>query len=290
MTTTTAPAPAPVAGTLPGVSFGGILVSEWIKLRSLRSTVWCYIILIVISIGLSPLMAFAFASQVSDPGMSVDFETAQSIAAQVATTSIGFSQLVVSVLGALVITGEYSTGMIRSTLTAVPKRLPALFGKAAVFGVVTFVVGFVALLVGLLVAIPVLGNGDIPVDLTDGALWVTLAGGAAYLALIGLFSLAIGAIIRNSAGGIAAALGAILVLPTIVSVFAVISMQEWVGNLNNLLPSNAGSRMYAYPVGMLQEQFMVGTQLEPWQGALVLLVWIAALFLLASVLLKRRDA
>jgi len=289
MTTTTAPAPAPVSSTLSGVSFGGILVSEWIKLRSLRSTVWCYIILIVISIGLSPLMAFAFSSGVQ-PGVEPDFDTAQSIAAQVATASIGFSQLVVSVLGALVITGEYSTGMIRSTLSAVPKRLPALFGKAAVFAVVTFIVGFVALLVGLLVAIPVLGNGDIPVDLTDGALWLSIAGGAAYLALIGLFSLAIGAIIRNSAGGIAAALGAILVLPTIVSVFAVISMQEWVGNLNNLLPSNAGARMYTYPVEMLQDQFIVGTQLEPWQGALVLLVWTAALFLLASVLLKRRDA
>lgn len=282
MTTTTAPA-------LPGVSFGGIVVSEWIKLRSLRSTVWCYIILIVISIGLSPLMAFAFSTGVQ-PGAVVDFDTAQSIGAQVATASIGFSQLVISVLGALVITGEYSTGMIRSTLSAVPKRLPALFGKAAVFAVVTFVVSFIALIVGLLVALPVLGGADIAVDLTDGALWLTIVGGAGYLALIGLFSLAVGAIIRNSAGGIAASLGAILVLPTIISIFTVITQAEWVANLSNLLPSNAGARMFAYPVELMQDQFMVGTPLEPWQGALVLLVWVAGLFVLASVLLKRRDA
>jgi ABC-2 type transport system permease protein len=288
MTTTTTPAAS--TRELPGVSFGGILVSEWIKLRSLRSTVWCYIILIVITIGLSPLVAFAFASQASQPGVVIDAETSQSIAAQVLTASIGFSQLVISVLGALVITGEYGTGMIRSTFTAVPKRLPALFGKAAVFAAVTFVVSFVALVIGLVVAIPVLGNGEITVDLGDGALWLVIVGGAAYLALIGLFSLAVGAIIRNSAGGIAASLGAILVLPTIISIFTVITQAEWVGNLSNLLPSNAGARMFAYPVEMIQQEFLVGTPLEPWQGALVLLAWIAALFALASVLLKRRDA
>lgn len=284
MTTTTAP-------SLPGVSFGGILVSEWIKLRSLRSTVWCYIIVIVISIGLAPLVAWAFAQSIgAEASGALDAETSQALASQAVTASIGFSQLVVSVLGALVITGEYGTGMIRSTFSAVPKRLPALFGKATVFALATFLVGFVALTISLLVAVPVLASGDITVDLADGSLWLTIVGAAAYLALIGLFSLAIGALIRNSAGGIAAALGAILVLPTIISIFTAITMAEWVANLSNLLPSNAGSRMYAYPVEAIQDPFMVGTPLEPWQGALVLLVWIAALFVLASVLLKRRDA
>lgn len=284
MTTTTAPA-------LPGVSFGGILVSEWIKLRSLRSTVWCYIIVIVITIGLAPLVAWAFAQSIgAEASGALDAETSQALASQAVTASIGFSQLVVSVLGALVITGEYGTGMIRSTFSAVPKRLPALFGKATVFALATFLVGFVALTISLLVAVPVLASGDITVDLADGSLWLTIVGAAAYLALIGLFSLAIGALIRNSAGGIAAALGAILVLPTIISIFTAITMAEWVANLSNLLPSNAGSRMYAYPVEAIQDPFMVGTPLEPWQGALVLLVWIAALFVLASVLLKRRDA
>jgi len=275
---------------LPGVSFGGILVSEWIKLRSLRSTVWCYVILIVITIALAPLVAFAIASQMGQQGALLDEGTRQSLAVQATTASIGFSQLVVSVLGALVITGEYGTGMIRSTFTAVPRRLPALFGKATVFAVTTFVVGFVALAVSLLLTIPVLGTGDLEIDLADGALWLSIAGAAAYLALIGLFSLAIGALIRNSAGGIAAALGSILVLPTIISIFTVITQAEWVANLSNLLPSNAGARMYAYPVDAMQDPFMVSAPLEPWQGALVLLIWIAALFALASVLLKRRDA
>lgn len=284
MTTTT-------ASTLPGVSFGGILVSEWIKLRSLRSTVWCYIILIVITIGLAPLMAFAFASSLEgQSGATLPFETSQGLAAQASTISIGFSQLVTSVLGVLVISGEYTTGMIRSTLTAVPKRLPALFGKAVIFAVTTFVVSFVALAIALLVAVPVLGTAEIAVDLGDGALWLSIVGAAGYLALIGVFSLAIGTLLRSSAGGIAAALGVILVLPTVVTIFAAITKAEWLANVSNALPSNAGARLYAYPAPGLQDEFALFAPLEPWQGAVILLVWIVALFVLASVLLKRRDA
>ena len=275
--------------TLSGVSFGGILRSELIKLTSLRSTIWCYIILIVITIGLAPLIGFAFASQ---DMAAIGLDNTQTLTVQAVTSSIGFSQLVVSVLGALVITGEYGTGMIRSTFTAVPKRLPALYGKAVVFGLATFVVGFIALAISLLVTIPVLATGDIEVDLTDGALWLSVVGAAGYLALIGLLSLAIGAIIRNSAGGIAAALGTILVLPTIISIFVLITMADWIANLNNVLPSNAGARMYTYSTGesAIADPFATGTALEPWQGGLILVAWVVVLGALASVLIKRRDA
>jgi len=277
------------APALSGVSFGGILRSELIKLTSLRSTIWCYIILIVITIGLAPLLGLAFASQ---DMASLGLGDAQNLTVQAITASIGFSQLVVSVLGALVITGEYGTGMIRSTFTAVPKRLPALYGKAVVFGLTTFVIGFVALSLSLLVTTPVLAAGGIEVDLADGALWLSVLGAAAYLALIGLLSLAIGAIIRNSAGGIATALGTILVLPTILSVFVLITMADWLGNLNNVLPSNAGTQMFTYQSGdsAAADPFATGTALEPWQGGLVLVLWVLVLGALASVLIKRRDA
>ena len=95
---------------------------------------------------------------------------------------------------------------------------------------------------------------------------------------------------RNSAGGIATALGAILVLPSIVGIFVAVTQAEWAANLGNLLPSAAGARLYAYPTTAFVDPMQVVTPLEPWQGGLVLLVWIAALFVLASVLLKRRDA
>jgi ABC-2 type transport system permease protein len=184
---------------------------------------------------------------------------------QGATLSIGMSQLVIAVLGALVITGEYGTGMIRSTLTAVPYRLPALFGKIVVFGVVTFVISFVSIVVTALLSAPLLAGNGIEVDFTDGAYWIALLGAAGYLALSGVLA--------------------------IVSIFAVVTMQEWVATISTFLPSNAGARMYAYVSEALSDPMgLGGVILEPWQGGLVLVAWIAALLVLASVLLKRRDA
>ena len=282
MTTLTTTAPRS------GVSFGGILKSEWIKLMSLRSTIWCYSILVFLTITL----ALLFGSTISLEGATFDSAGEQALAVQAATLSVGMSQLVIAVLGALVITGEYGTGMIRSTLTAVPTRLPALFGKVVVFGVVTFVISLASILVAALLTAPLLAGNGVDVDMADPAYWSALVGAAGYLALSGIFATAIGTIVRNSAGAIAVVLGFILVIPTIVQVFALITLQEWIANLSAFLPSNAGARMYAYVAeNASTDPFgLGGLVLEPWQGALVLLAWIAGLLVLASVLLKRRDA
>lgn len=273
---------------LSGVSFGGILRSEWIKLMSLRSTIWCYAILVFLTISLGLL----FGSTIFTEGITLDHDTQQTFAVQAATLSTGMSQLVIAVLGALVITGEYGTGMIRSTLTAVPARLPALFGKIVVFGIVTFVISLVAIVLSALLSAPLLAGNGIEADFGDANYWSALVGAAGFLALTGIFATAIGTIVRNSAGAIAIVLGFVLVLPTIVQIFAVITKAEWVANLGAFLPSNAGARMYAYvsdapavdPLGL------DSLVLEPWQGALVLVAWVVALLALASVLLKRRDA
>ena len=280
--TTIAPAP------LSGVSFAGILRSEWIKLTSLRSTIWCYGILVFLTISL----ALLFGVSIGIDGAALDRDTAQTLAVQAATVSVSFSQLVIAVLGALVITGEYGTGMIRSTLTAVPTRLPALFGKVVVFGATTFVISLVAIVVSALMSAPLLAGNGIEADLTDPGYWAALVGAAGSLTLIGVFATAVGTIVRNSAGAIAAVLGTILVLPTIMQIFAAITAAEWVVNLGAFLPSNAGSRMYAYVSDApAMDPFGIGgLVLEPWQGALVLAAWVAGLLVLASVLLKRRDA
>lgn len=274
--------------TLPHLTFGGILRSEWIKLRSLRSTFWCYSILVFLTVGLGLLFAATFS------GMGeMDYDTQQTFAVQAATLSLGMSQLVVCVLGALVITGEYGTGMIRSTLTAVPTRLPALAAKALVFAAVTFVISLVSIVLTMLISAPLLAGNGIEVDLGSAAVWLPLVGAAGYLALIGVLAFSLGTIIRHSAGGIAAVLGLILVVPTIVSVFAVITRAEWVANAQNFLPSNAGARMYAYvsdAAAAVDPMGLNATPLEPWQGALVVVAWVAALLVLAGVLLKRRDA
>jgi ABC-2 type transport system permease protein len=274
----------PTIATHTGVTFGGILHSEWIKLTSLRSTFWCFGVLIFLTLGLAVL----FGGTLSLDGVDFDAATKQAYAVQSATLSIGMSQLVIAVLGALVITGEYGTGMIRSTLTAVPSRLPALFGKVLVFGATTFVVSLVSIVFAALLSAPLLAANGISVNFSDAAYWVALVGAAGYLALIGVLSTAIGTIVRSSAGAIAVVLGLILVLPTIVQVFAAITQARWIADLGSFLPDGAGGRMYAYVSGVIDTGGQLN--LEPWQGALVLIAWVAALLGLASVLLKRRDA
>jgi ABC-2 type transport system permease protein len=267
-----------------GLSFGGILNSEWIKLMSLRSTFWCYGVLIFLTLALAAL----FGGTISIDGEQLDAATQQAFAVQSATLSTGMSQLVIAVLGALVITGEYGTGMIRSTLTAVPTRLPALFGKIVVFGVVTFVVSLVAIVTAALLSAPLLASNGITVNFSDGAYWQALVGAALYLSLIGVLSTAIGTIVRSSAGAIAIVMGLILVLPTIVQIFAAVTQARWIADASAFLPSNAGDRMFSYAVDAFDTAGQLA--LEPWQGALVLLAWIAALLALASTLLTRRDA
>jgi len=287
MSTTTAPAASRASspGTLSQLTFGGILKSEWIKLASLRSTLWCYGLMIAITIGFGVLVALTLTDA---PGGQPPVEVQQGTAVQVATLAIGFTALVSVVLGALVITGEYGTGMIRSTLTAVPTRLPALFGKVLVFGAVTFVVGLIAIVGTALVTAPLLPRIGITPDFADPGYLLALVGGAGYLALIGVLALAVGAILRHSAGAIAAALGLILVVPTILLILSAVLQADWLANVGSFLPDAAGSRMFSYSQDGLS--VAPGLLLEPWQGLLVLLAWDAVLLLAAAVLLKRRDA
>jgi ABC-2 type transport system permease protein len=267
------------------LSFGGILKSELIKLLSLRSTVWCFGLVFVMTLGLAGLVANASGG--SGP---VPAEGVQAIWVQSATIGIVFAQLVVAVLGTLTITGEYGTGMIRSTLTAVPRRTPALSAKALVIGASTFAVSLIALLgSGLLSAMVLQGQG-IEVDFADATVWWALLGGAGYLGLLAMLSLSIGAIVRNSAGGISAVLGLILVLPIVLSIFAALAQADWVRNLSAFLPDSngAGGRMFSYTVaGQPVPPDVI--LLEPWQGLAVLMIWVIALFALAGVMVKRRD-
>jgi ABC-2 type transport system permease protein len=285
-----------------GLSFGGELRSEWIKLRSLRSTLWCYLIIVLLTIGLGFLIAGTLQAPASGaPALSHDVQ--QSTWVTVATLGIGFAQLVSAVLGALVITGEYGTGMIRSTFAAVPKRLPAIVAKALVFGVTTFVVALVGLVITALVTAPLLPAKGITPDFGDAKVWGALLGGAGYIALIGLLALGIGLIIRSSAGGIAAALGLVLVVPTILQIVAGVTRAAWPANIAAFLPSATGAKLYAYQ-GAAAESLAPNRggaasaaatatdtiTLDSWQALLVLLGWVLVALVIGAILVKRRDA
>lgn len=272
------------------LSFGGVLRSEWIKLRTLRSTWWCLAVMVVVIVAFGALFSTSagfFALDGATP------EQQQAVVAQSVTVGVVFGQLVASILGALVITGEFGTGMIRSTFTAVPRRGAALVAKLIVVAVTLFVVSLVGLVVSLLVNSAILPAHDISVDFADAALWKTVLGAAVSIAAIGMMALALGAIIRNGAGAIASAVGIVFVLPIVVQLFMAANDSVWLYNLNEIIPPNASARLYDYVVDGQSATMLPVPEgawtLEPWTALLVLAAWVVVLFAAAFALVKRRD-
>jgi len=273
-TPVTAPPVAARPSTGSGLSAPGVIRSEWIKLRSLRSTVWSYAIVVVVSLGMAYLLSSALGT--SEFGALVD--SPEHTLLQAATFGTTFGVLVVAVLGVLVISGEYSTGMARSTFTAVPKRLPALAAKAAVLFVTTFVVGLVSSIASGALAFAVLGSHGVHPEITGEVIAGVLLA-SLYLAAVALFALGLGTILRSSAGGIAAALGILLLLPTIVMVFASVTQAQWAADVIPYLLVSAGESMILpSPDG-----------LALWESTLTVGLWAAVPLLIGALLLKRRD-
>lgn len=285
-TTLTSPQETSLQGSSPAgglrLTFPRIVRSEWIKFRTLRSTIWTLAITLVLMVGIVTLFSAIGASQphaangTDDGGGSiVVFAIAASIA-----------RLAVVVLGVLVITGEYSTGMIRSTMAAVPRRLPALWAKGVVLAVSILAVSAVAVAISLGVMQVILGDKGLAPDLGDTQTVRILVGTPLYLSAIALFSFAIGALLRHSAGALATVLGLLLVIENLFLI-------PWkpLQTISPFMPGTAGSKLL-----MPQEQIdllsqgSTGAVLGPWQGFAVLLVWIAVLLTAAAVLLRRRNA
>ncbi|MEP6481787.1 MAG: ABC transporter permease subunit [Rhodoglobus sp.] len=290
--TTTTPASLTGASRPPALTFIGILRSEWIKMITVRSTLWGYVLIAGLTIGLAllvaavlPLDSTAAATPSRAPAALEGSPELRWLT--ITTIGVGFGQLVVMVIGALAITGEYGTGMIRSTFTAVPRRLPALFAKALVFAVSTFVLAAASITAAALLARLILVSRGLTPDLGDSGVWLALLGAAAYLTLLGVLALALGTIIRSTAGAIATALGLILVVPTVFGLLARLINADWLSNLGAFLPSSAGSRAYSYQPTAVVTDGMV--TLDGIQGILVLLAWVVVAGGMAIALVKRRD-
>lgn len=291
MSTATATTPARNHAPLSRLTFGGILRSEWIKLRSLRSTFWCYLLILVLDVGFTLLISVQdlTGGATQGPSRAATGESHMAAATTAVTLGLNFTALIAAVLGALMITGEYGTGMIRSTFAADPRRLGAVFGKALVFGVVTFVVGLVSLVISTAVATPLLkSSSNITLDWSDGTFWLAVVGGAGYLALAGLLAYFVGAIIRTSAGGIAAGIGLLFVLNIVASIIVGVTQAKWASNVSAFLPSNAGGLMFGYGSGTSSIKDGLIT-LDQTQGFLVMVGWVVLSGIIAVVLVKRRD-
>ncbi|MFF7159602.1 ABC transporter permease subunit [Streptomyces sp. NPDC008139] len=257
------------------VTLARVLHSEWIKLRTLRSTFYTLIAGMVALIGFGALFCAVTANRWPhmSPHERADFEPAL-------TSLRGFflAQLAVGVLGVLMITGEYATGMIRASLSAVPRRLPVLWAKAGLYAAVTWVVMTAGALIAFLVGQALLSSRHIGTSLSDPGVTRMVLGAGLYLTVVGLLGVAIGALVRNTAGGIATVFGLLLVLPVLAEALPT----SWADHINKYLPSNAGQSL----ISLHQD----ATSLAPWTGFLVFCLYAAVALAGAAVLLKRRDA
>ena len=203
------------------------------------------------------------------------------------TQSHTFAQLIAAVVGVLVVGGEYSTGMIRSTLTTVPTRTPVLAAKAVVAGGSVFAIGVTAMLLSYAATLPILRPLGGAADLSDLDTWRRFLGMGLFLAAIALLSLGITTLVRNTAAGLATSLGVILLLPLVAPLLG--GLVSSTSQLGTFLPTTAGSRIMGpvmdateIPAGMIV--------LGPWEGYGILLLYVGATLAAATVVLRRRDA
>lgn len=267
MTTTTLERPATTGASSTHLSFGRVLRSEVIKLATLRSTWWSLGITVLLSVGIALLIAAASRD------FAGDFPAVAAIVAP-----MQFTMLVAGIFGAIAITGEYSTGMIRSTLTAEPRRGVVLLAKSLAVAGYLAVTAIVSIVIAVLSTAPLLGDGGI--DWSDAqATLVPLAYSVLAMATFGLIGLGWGFIIRNGAGAIAATVGLLFVAPIVVNLFVIGGEAwAWVVDLQKYLPMSAASALTA------------PNPEDPAVAIITLLAWPAAALLGGWAILRTRDA
>jgi ABC-2 type transport system permease protein len=252
--------------------------AEWTKLRTLPGTGW----LLLAAAALTAAVSAIAANSVSCPAGGCQLDPAK-----VSLTGIYLGQAVVAIVAVTVISGEYSTGMIRLTLAATPRRWRVLAAKAAVVSAVTLATGAVAVLASVLAGGLMLGRHGITaahgyevLSLGNGSVLRAAAGSVLYLGLIALLSLGVAAVIRDSAVAIGVVLALLFLFPILSSV---ITGPGWHRHLEQLSPMTAG--LYIQATTNLRS-----LPLTPWQGLGVLAAWAAGAMLAGALVLRFRDA
>jgi ABC-2 type transport system permease protein len=261
-----------------GATLREALHAEWTKLRTVSSTGWLLLTLIALTVGASALAT----AVVKCPASCGEDTTKLSL------TGILLGQAAVAVLAVLVMSGEYSNGMIRITLTAVPRRTTALAAKAIILTGVVLAAGAVSVLGSVLAGrfiLPGNGftkvNGALALSLGDGPALRAAAGSVLYLALIGLFSLGLATALRDSGASIVVMLGLLYIVPLLTDLGTLDPrwerrLQQW-GPMTAGLAIQATKNLKELPIG-------------PWPGLGVLAAWAAAALLAGGLMLRLRDA
>jgi ABC-2 type transport system permease protein len=252
--------------------------AEWTKLRTLPGTGWLLLAVIALTAAVSAIAANAVTCPAA--GCRLD-------PAKVSLTGIDLGQAIVAIVAVIAVTGEYSTGMMRLTLTATPRRWRVLAAKAGVVSAATIATGAVAMLASVLVGGPLLSrhgltpeHGYEALSLGSGPVLRAAAGSVLYLALIALLSLGVAAAMRDSAAAIGVVLAMLFLFPIITNV---IGNPAWQRHLDQISPMTAG--LYIQATTNLR-----ALPLTPWQGLGVLAAWATAAMLAGGLLLRFRDA
>ncbi len=263
------PAPSGRAGLM------GTLRSEWTKIRSVRSTYWTILVLFVVCVGLGALITSLTAAHWSQtsPADRATFDAARN-----SLLGLYFGQFVIVVLGALTITAEYTTGMIRTSLTAMPRRGIFYLAKALIFTVLALVIGEVTSFIAFFLGQALLSSKHIETTLGAPNVLRAVVGGGLFIAVCGLFAFGIGAIVRHTAAAISTAIGLLFVLPIIVNFLP----NSWTNDITRWLPSEGGLAIW--------NPRQQAHEFSSWGEFAVFGAYTAALLIAGFILFRKRDA
>ncbi len=278
--------------------FIGTMRSEFTKIWSVRSTYWTLIAMLVVCVGLGALFSWGaterilalkhgvtFGGHPAPPGALANREALiKSQAASLSLFGLLIGQLIMVVLGSLTITSEYSTGMIRTALTAMPRRGTFYAAKAVAFGFVALVTGLVTSFIAFFLGQTILSTQGVSTTLGAHDVLRTVIGGGLFLAVCGLLSFGIGAMLRHTAGSISTGIGLLFVV-FILSNFLPSPPSGWFGqaDFDKWIPFFAGAHIW-------QSQLVGVNPFSPWVGFGVFCAYAAAARIGGLVLFLRRDA
>ena len=260
--------------TLQRVTQARVMKSEWTKLRTQPGALWSLLSAVILVVAFGILYSLLREARPPHGAAVATFDPTS-----VSLAGVQLAQIAAGVLGVLLITSEYATGLIRTTLAAVPRRLPTLWGKATVLIAAVLAVSVPAAVAVFLAGQAIMSRQHLSVSLGAPGVARAVIGGALYLAVAGLLGLALGALLRSTAGGIAALFGLLFAVPILVG-FLPGSLSDEIGKY---LPGTAGlavTTVHPDPV----------TSLGPWTGFGVFCAYAVVLLGFAAMRMRRGDA
>jgi ABC-type transport system involved in multi-copper enzyme maturation permease subunit len=253
-------------------TFASVVRSEFTKIRSVRSTYWTLLVLVIVTVGFGALASFGATRGQHGPFFD---------ATQRSLGGLYISQLVIGVLGVLVISSEYSTGMIRTTLTTMPRRGLMIAAKALVFAIVAFVTGLITCFASFFLGQAIMSSHHINASLSQPNVLRAVIGGALFLTACGMLAFGLGLLLRHTAGAITTVVGLLFVVTILVNFLP----SSWQDHIDKWMPAMAGTQIWATIPSQGQPAMFA-----PWTGFAVLCGYAAIALIAGLILFRKRDA